>query len=652
METERAGPGLLDRLVVAAHQRGILTPIVPVAAFLIYFRTLSPGMLPGDSGEFQFAAWGWTLAHPTGYPLYLLLGGIWQHLVPFGDPAFRLNLLSAVFSAIAVMFCYRIFVRIGGHRGAALIATLTFAVSPTFWRQATEAEVYALNTLLLVILTWLALKWQARRDFRLSAAWAFTFGLALTHHRSIILMVPGFAAFFAGALYDRASDYGAWRTRLGPLWLKRDAAYVALAALPLLLYLYIPLRAPATPYLSLEVSPGNTIVTFDNSPAGWVSYVAGKSFQNELVLDSDSVRALESLPARVAKEFNALGAALGLSGLFILLFRRRWGLAAFTIFGLAAVVLFNVSYHIGDIADYYTPVIFLYSIWIAAALGEILQYVSHHTSLQKGLLPTIVLLVSAALLPVQNFSASFVEQDKSLNTETRTHWETVLNSSLPANSILISNDRDEITPMWYLQLVDGVRPDTLGLFPLISAEPQYANVVRLIEQVIGSNRPVFLVKPIDGVALKYRLEDAPGGLLRVVDAPFPQPARDTDRLLGDQLRVLGYTVTPPAVHPDSKIAVSIFWQVVAPMNRDYTASLQIFDRAGRKLAQAPDHRPGAASYPTSMWRPGERLRDVFNLTIPPDASRGTYHLFVRVYDAGTEDALGDLTEIGTVRISQ
>ncbi|MGB8644900.1 MAG: hypothetical protein WCF84_06665, partial [Anaerolineae bacterium] len=50
------------------RDRGLLFMFAVVSAFLLYLRTLAPGVLPGDSGEFQFAAWGWTLVHPTGYP--------------------------------------------------------------------------------------------------------------------------------------------------------------------------------------------------------------------------------------------------------------------------------------------------------------------------------------------------------------------------------------------------------------------------------------------------------------------------------------------------------------------------------------------------------------------------------------------------------
>jgi len=70
----------------------------------LYLRTLAPGLLSGDPGEFQFAAWRLGLAHPTGYPLYLLLGSAWQHLLAFVgvDPAAALNAFSAVIGALAV----------------------------------------------------------------------------------------------------------------------------------------------------------------------------------------------------------------------------------------------------------------------------------------------------------------------------------------------------------------------------------------------------------------------------------------------------------------------------------------------------------------------------------------------------------------------
>jgi hypothetical protein len=642
----------VERLISATRRRGIVSILLPVLAFVIYLRTLAPGLLPGDSGEFQFAAWGWTIAHPTGYPLYLLVGGIWQHLVVLGDPAFRLNLLSAVFSALAVLFSYRIFVRVARHRGAALIAAITFAISQTFWSQATESEVYALNTLFIAILTWLALKWQARREFKYSAAWALTFGLSLTHHRTIMLLIPAFAAFFAEALFERAQRYKSWRKPPDSRWVARDAAYAALVALPLLLYAYIPVRAAVTPYIRLQVSPAQVIWTFDNTPAGWVSHALGRSFESDLAINGASLGSLEALPQRFVSEFNPLGALLGLIGLVAIIYRRRWPLVALTCFATVAVILFDVSYHIGDIADFYTPAYFFFTVWIAAGLGTILEYIRDHVHMRGSLFPSILMLFIAAALPVENFSGFFVQEDRSLQTEWRDRWETILKSDLPPNSILVSNDRDEMTPMWYLQIVEGLRPDALGLFPQISQDLGYSNVMRLLGSVIDSGRPVFLIKSIPGIGLRYRLDSAPGGLVRVATEPLPAPTRRSGAIVGKQLEVVGYSIISGAARPGGQFTAAVYWQTLVPLDRDYSTSLQIFGSNGKKIAQGDDHPPGGDAYPTSQWQRGETLRDLINVAMPIDTNPGVYHLFVKVYDPASGDPLGDLTEIGTLRVTE
>ena len=84
----------------------LIALIASVFALLLYLRTLAPGVLGGDSGEFQFAAWLGGFAHPTGYPLYLLLGWLWTHLLPLHDPAWRMNAFSALLGAVATGLVY------------------------------------------------------------------------------------------------------------------------------------------------------------------------------------------------------------------------------------------------------------------------------------------------------------------------------------------------------------------------------------------------------------------------------------------------------------------------------------------------------------------------------------------------------------------
>ncbi len=123
-----------------------------LAAFLppiaIYAITLQPGLPAGDSGELITAAATGGVAHPPGYPLYVMLAGAWIRLVPFGDVAWRANLLSAVCAAAAAAVLAAAVHRLTASRAGAVLAAWAFALSAPTWQNAVVAEVFALNALL------------------------------------------------------------------------------------------------------------------------------------------------------------------------------------------------------------------------------------------------------------------------------------------------------------------------------------------------------------------------------------------------------------------------------------------------------------------------------------------------------------------------
>ena len=88
--SERRGQGL-------ARADGLLALAAGGLAGLVYWRMAAPGVLAGDSGELQAAAWLAGLSHPTGYPLYLILGWLWSHgldALGLAEPARAMTLLS------------------------------------------------------------------------------------------------------------------------------------------------------------------------------------------------------------------------------------------------------------------------------------------------------------------------------------------------------------------------------------------------------------------------------------------------------------------------------------------------------------------------------------------------------------------------------
>src|SRR5262249_42216129 len=140
-----------------------------LAALMVYVRTLAPGLPTGDSGDLITAAWVFGVPHPPGYPLYMLLAHLFGQL-PFGSPALRINLFSAVLDAATVgltTFClYRLLTpRVGpiivwqAALGAA-VGGLLLAFSTAFWTYSLVAEVFPLNSLLAAALLLLALEWE------------------------------------------------------------------------------------------------------------------------------------------------------------------------------------------------------------------------------------------------------------------------------------------------------------------------------------------------------------------------------------------------------------------------------------------------------------------------------------------------------------
>ncbi len=130
--------------------RWLLVMLLVLAFLAIYIRTAAPGLLSGDSAEFQLAAVTLGVAHPTTYPLYTVLGYLATQLIPFGEPAWRVTLVSAICAAFAVGLQCLLALRLGVSRRGAFFAAALLGVTPGLWNAATLAEVYALLALLIV----------------------------------------------------------------------------------------------------------------------------------------------------------------------------------------------------------------------------------------------------------------------------------------------------------------------------------------------------------------------------------------------------------------------------------------------------------------------------------------------------------------------
>src|SRR5205085_2522417 len=99
-EERMTAPTPAENPLASARVRLICAALVFVAAITLYFLTLAPTVTLVDSGELIFAAKSLGVAHPPGFPLYVLLAHLFTWL-PVGSVAARVNFASALFAALA-----------------------------------------------------------------------------------------------------------------------------------------------------------------------------------------------------------------------------------------------------------------------------------------------------------------------------------------------------------------------------------------------------------------------------------------------------------------------------------------------------------------------------------------------------------------------
>lgn len=119
-------------------------------SFVVYSATLAPGLtyVSLDGNEAATVPHRLGLMHSPGYPLYTWLGKLFP-LLPAGDAARCMNLISAVSAAGACALLFAIAALLTKNRLAALFVALLLSFSPALWSQAVITEVYAPNAFML-----------------------------------------------------------------------------------------------------------------------------------------------------------------------------------------------------------------------------------------------------------------------------------------------------------------------------------------------------------------------------------------------------------------------------------------------------------------------------------------------------------------------
>ena len=199
-----------------------------VLALPIYFYGAAPTVLDGDTAEMQAVGFLGGVAHPTGYPLFVMIARVFGALGR-GDPAFRITFVSIFFAAVALSLLVLVLVELGLGAFNALLGAAILGSTFTFWGAAQRAEVYSIAFCVFLLALWRSILALRGERFRDALVAAMLLGLSACGH----LMFGPLIALLGVTL--------AWHTgvRRG-LHVGRLLALLAAFVLGLTPYLYIP----------------------------------------------------------------------------------------------------------------------------------------------------------------------------------------------------------------------------------------------------------------------------------------------------------------------------------------------------------------------------------------------------------------------------
>jgi hypothetical protein len=607
----------------------VLSGLLFVATFGVYWATLAGGVLGGDAGELQFVPPILGLTHPTGYPLQVLLHKAWT-VIPGGSVAYRLNLLDAGIAAAAVSLVAACGRRLAGRWLPGLVAAATFAFGELWWSQAVSGDKYTLNGLFLALVLLLFMTWRSERDERWLRALALAYGLSLTHHRSMVLVAPALAL-------------GLWLEGWRPRGWGEPLRLLGLAATPLSLYLYVPWAG------ARGLPPGSWPV---DTPDAFVEYLLDRGYTSQIRPDASLVGRLAEEGAALLRSFGPLGVLLGLLGLARTAVRDRQ-LAAVLVAAfipqavLGASYVLESNYALPRHWVFYLPAFLLWSLWVASGVDAV-QRAGERLSARRGgpglrtprLVTTGGLVAAVVLAQGATVWARSAEGRlrAQLGAETLDAYRQDLQRSPLAerfgrlafelaepNAILVC-DWEQATVLWYFQRVEGWRPDVEILYPIERLDEGLASARR-------DGRPLYVARVRPGLA-ERALPSSVGPLVRLLPAPedsIPSDAVALDARLEDGVTLAGVSYHASDLRAGGVLPMTLHWRVREPADHDYSVSVRLLAPDGRVLAQHDERHPALGTAPTSTWPVGPVVGDYHELPLGNRLQSGAYRVGVVAY---------------------
>ncbi len=467
------------------HLTKITAGIVFVLVLGMYLLTLAPTVQEIDCGELTTAQMTLGICHPTGYPLFTILGFIYSKIpMPF-TPSYKMNLLAALWCALGAVLFFLIakmlFDRLedfavkrsekrtsakskgkdkkdknagaGAEKkapveqlkpgtAAALLSSACGAVmmglSKTYWMQSTSVEVYSLQVLMFLSLIWTLLraysstKRSAEEGIKAWYWFAVVLALSFANHMTTLLILPAAAYIWFSAWKFNKRSF----VNMGKLLL-------VFFPILLILYSYFPIRAGQNPILNW--GHPDTWETFYRHVSGWQFRVW--LFSSTGSAEKQFNHFIDNFPF----EFNISAVFIVIGFIWTLLHVRK--LFFFLLIAFLFTLLYSINYDIKDIDSYFLLAYIAAGFFAAFGIAQIFTLL-HDNKFQYGLgLIASVVFIGAQIY----FTSDKVDAHDTYTYEDYT--KAVLNAT-EKNAVLLTYQWDHlVSPSYYVQHILHFRTD-------------------------------------------------------------------------------------------------------------------------------------------------------------------------------------------------
>ncbi len=492
----------------AGSARRIETWLLGLAVFSVYAAGACRTIYVGDSGELTTAVALLGIPHPSGYPLYVMLGKLWTLLIPIGSVAFRMSLFSAACGALACALLFRVLRQFGTLRAASLTGALLLAFAPSVWSQSNIQRVYALDLVFVIWVTGIAWHWYLERRVSTLVLAYFLCGLGACNHTFMLVYGLALSVFVVAAEPEVV------------FYPRRILAFGGSTLLGLLPYAYLPIRSRFNPRLDWD-NP-ETLNRFleaflrrDFWERAWIEHPA------------DLIPITRDYLTSIAVETALVGALLAVVALWASR-RRRWPVALPLLVMLGNLLALALHGSRSDIFiwhRYYAPSYAMVA--LLAGLGA--QVVLERLPRRAWVVPLLV--------PAFLFASGWNKFNRS-HYRVAEAFSTAVLSALPPGAHLIATDDNVLFVLMYLHLVEHRRPDIdLVLQGVGGADLPPLRFGRDTEPVFLTHHPNWNLAELDIIPLGLVFQALPKGLPRpaIPITPSRLPGETDPRVPKDYL---------------------------------------------------------------------------------------------------------------------